>query len=242
MSLLSNNSIILFAGLGVIITTPGFLNDLWRFDPLANDWYFIEGNQTLDVDGVTSSGNAYPGSRYSHTISTLSNNSIILFGGQGYTSEKEGILNELWRYDTNYCLCTNGYCDPSNETNCICDFDYFGTFCDSKCTCVNGKCNNGTLGTGLCSSCNPNYYGPNCSENCTCVQGLCDDGINGTGVCVTPSSSSSSGSISSGNVPTSKTTSPSTTKHINTESSNNSKLLPTIFIFFFFNLLLHNKK
>jgi len=288
MSLLSNNSIILFAGEGYTIgQVLGYLNELWRFDTLANDWYFLEGNETTDVYGVTStSGNGYPGSRDSHTFSTLSNNSIILFAGNGYAiNDNSGELNELWRYDTHLCPCTNGYCDPSNETNCVCDSDYFGQNCDYKCTCDQGKCDNGTFGTGLCSncdpnyfgsncnetctcdqgvcdgvngiglcsSCNPNYFGPNCNETCSCVTGICDDGINGTGICVTQSSSSSSenpsssssenpSSSSSGNTPTSKTTTstsnPSskpatTTKHVNTESSNISKLLPTILIFLF---------
>jgi len=249
MSLLSNNSIILFAGEGYTIGVVfGYLNELWRFDTPANDWYFVEGNETIDVYGVTStSGNGYPGSRYSHTFSTLSNNSIILFAGNGYAiNDNSGPLNELWRYDTHLCPCTNGYCDPSNETNCVCDSDYFGQNCEYKCTCDNGKCDNGTFGTGLCSNCDPNYFGPNCNETCSCVTGICDDGINGTGICVTQSSSSSSespSSSSSGNTPTSSTSSKSsitsskpatTTEHVNTEKSNISKLLPTIFIFIFF--------
>jgi len=251
MSLLSNNSIFLFAGYGYSSTSQGVLNDLWRYDPLSNDWYFLEGSTTtLSVPNfISSSGNGYPGSRYTQSISTLSNNSIIIFGGEGFN----GILNELWIYNTD-CPCRYGYCDPSNKTNCICDSGYFGYICEYNCTCVNGACDEDAT---ECSSCDPNYFGPNCNE-CSCVTGICDDGINGTGICVTqssinssenpsssssenPSSSSSENpsSSSSGNAPTSKTTTTSsksstTTEHINTEASNISKLLPTILIFIFF--------
>jgi len=184
MSLLSNNSIILFAGYGYFTSTDsGYLNDLWRFDPLSNNWYFLEGNTTSSVPSlISSSGNGYPESRLQHTISTLSNNSIILFGGNGNNgSEFDATsLNDLWIYNTD-CTCTNGYCDPSNKTNCICDSGYVGDNCEYKCTCVNGKCDDN--GTGFCSSCDPNYFGPNCNGTCTCVKGVCDEGINGTGIC-----------------------------------------------------------
>jgi len=47
----------------------------------------VKGNTTTDANGFYSiSGNGYPGSRYSHSSSTISNDSIIIFGGEGYAN------------------------------------------------------------------------------------------------------------------------------------------------------------
>jgi len=55
--------------------------------------------RTLNVFGVYSSG-GYPGSVYTARFSLLSNDSIILYGGQGYALNQIGMLNDVWRYDS----------------------------------------------------------------------------------------------------------------------------------------------
>jgi len=82
---LANDSVIFFGGIsGYFIPDRGYTyayNDLWRLDT-TSQWNFVSGNQTTNAIGVYSyTGVGYPGARYDHAILTLSNDSIILFGG-----------------------------------------------------------------------------------------------------------------------------------------------------------------
>jgi len=45
---------------------------------------------------------------------------------------------------------------------CVCKTGQYGASCGSKCTCVNGICNDGQSGDGTCKSCNSGYVGANC--------------------------------------------------------------------------------
>jgi len=176
MSLLSNNSIILFAG----GTNSGSFNDMWRFDPLSNEWYFVEGF-TFVFSSVSELENGYPVARDKHSISTLSDNSIILFGGDGIVYN----LNDLWIYPTE---------SPSSSSS-------------------ESPSSSSSESPSSSSSENPSSIS---SSN-------------------TPTSTTTTTSVSTSSTSSKSSAKPTTTtKHVNTESSNISKLLPTIFMFIFF--------
>jgi len=101
MTLLSNESILLFGGTGWAVL-DGLINEMWRLDLVVNNWFFVNGETGVNGYGDNStSGNGYPGPRAYHSTTLLSNDSLILFGGYGNSfSGYSGLLNELWRFDS----------------------------------------------------------------------------------------------------------------------------------------------
>ncbi|MFX1274266.1 MAG: Kelch repeat-containing protein [Promethearchaeota archaeon] len=105
----SQDNLWLFGGFGYPeFGVSGELKDLWKFD--GSTWTWLSGKRILNfyenygvygIKGVLSMGNI-PGARR-HAISwTDSDDNLWLFGGRGYAgSVREGILNDLWKYDTN---------------------------------------------------------------------------------------------------------------------------------------------
>jgi hypothetical protein len=82
--------------------------------------------------------------------------------------------------ESNPTVCSgNGYCV---DTNCICDFGFYGDTCGSQYQCfgINALDNNvcsskGTCYNGACS-CVPGYYGPDCSKKndiFTTIKSMC---------------------------------------------------------------------
>ena len=84
--------------------SPGHLNDLWRYNPVSNNWIWQSGTNLVNqfgangTMGVPSSTNI-PGGRYS-SVPVFDNwGNLWLFGGIGYPGALGlGRLNELWRY------------------------------------------------------------------------------------------------------------------------------------------------
>jgi len=77
----------------------GYLNDLWKYDPTLNIWSYINGNKTINGLSIYTE-NGIPGGRRASTLSRISNNSLILFGGFGYaTTSTAGCLSDLWIYN-----------------------------------------------------------------------------------------------------------------------------------------------
>jgi hypothetical protein len=85
---------------------PGFLNDSWKFDPVASEWTWMGGSSTVGAGGATAgvygtlgsaaAGNL-PGSRTEGVAWTDINGNFWLFGGSG--SDAQGVigyLNDLW--------------------------------------------------------------------------------------------------------------------------------------------------
>jgi hypothetical protein len=91
--------------------SPGFLNDLWMFDPTTLEWTWVSGKE-LTPDSPGSAYGAYgtkgvpspsnvPGARC-HAVSWIDTQGILwLFGGAGYASPGSmgGCLNDLWKFD-----------------------------------------------------------------------------------------------------------------------------------------------
>jgi N-acetylneuraminic acid mutarotase len=86
--------------------TPGFLNDFWKFDPVASEWTWMGGSSMVGPGGATAgvygtlgsaaAGNL-PGSRTEGVAWTDINGNFWLFGGSGSDAQAViGYLNDLW--------------------------------------------------------------------------------------------------------------------------------------------------
>jgi N-acetylneuraminic acid mutarotase len=95
-----------FGGEGYASTpTFGWLNDLWKYDPLSNEWTWIRGATVINQNGIYGTKNVSaptnePGAR-EFPIWWKDNTGIFwLFGGDGYDAFGNwGRLNDLWKYD-----------------------------------------------------------------------------------------------------------------------------------------------
>jgi hypothetical protein len=94
----------LFGGSGYATASNGPLNDLWKYDPITNNWTWINGDNTTNnlgvygTKGVASPANK-PGARSLATTWTDTSGNLWLFGGSGYSASTYGFLNELWKYN-----------------------------------------------------------------------------------------------------------------------------------------------
>ncbi len=118
----------LFGGQGYAASGNGYLNDLWKYDPITNLWTWISGynmvnqSSTYGNKGVPHSSNM-PGSRVFNTNGLIDRNGDLwLFGGQGYIGGSIGYLNDLWRYQIN----SNTWTWMSGD-NSLNNFGIYGT-------------------------------------------------------------------------------------------------------------------
>ena len=103
----------LMGGDGIDSTgTFGFLNDLWKYTPGANEsageWTWMAGSNTIGGNGGqagvygtlgTPASTNYPGSRDAGVSWTDASGNVWLFGGLGVDANGvQGFLNDLWRY------------------------------------------------------------------------------------------------------------------------------------------------
>ena len=101
-----NDNLWLFGGHGNGTgTSQGYLNDLWKFDVITEQWIWISGDSVLGTHGVygtlgvASSAN-FPGARQNSYTWVDESGNLWLFGGFGYAaSGVSGYLNDLWKYD-----------------------------------------------------------------------------------------------------------------------------------------------
>ncbi|MGB3153665.1 MAG: kelch repeat-containing protein [Chitinophagaceae bacterium] len=94
----------LFGGYGKSETDEGNLNDLWKYNPITNEWTWINGDKINDqvgsygTQGVASPTNK-PGARYTCSSWKDAGGDLWMFGGYGYDATSTGYLNDLWKYD-----------------------------------------------------------------------------------------------------------------------------------------------
>lgn len=93
----------LFGGFGYDENNAGNLNDLWKYDPLINEWTLISGDKVIDQPGVygeqgVSNAANKPGARYVSSSWIDAFGDLWLFGGFGYDASNSGYLNDLWKY------------------------------------------------------------------------------------------------------------------------------------------------
>jgi N-acetylneuraminic acid mutarotase len=109
-------------GRGATGSTTGLLNDVWRFDPVANEWAHYHGATGINVFGrygvdgkeVPNQG---PGGRSGASAWFDADGLLWLFGGQGLASSgAAGFLNDLWVFDTGAKQWRGGIFRPSSGT------------------------------------------------------------------------------------------------------------------------------
>jgi N-acetylneuraminic acid mutarotase len=100
-------------GIGIVSTSPGILNGLWKYDVAGANWRLVRGNENVTnilyqvgvygTKGSSDSANI-PGARsdgVSWTGTGSTSGLLYLFGGYGYDiNGTNGPLNDLWRFDT----------------------------------------------------------------------------------------------------------------------------------------------
>jgi N-acetylneuraminic acid mutarotase len=105
----------LFGGYGYTSNGIGLLNDIWKYDPVINKWVWLKGDKSTNESGQygtlgVASINNKPGARYGSRTWIDKDGNMWLFGGYGYDSNTQGILNDLWKYNptTNQWTWING--------------------------------------------------------------------------------------------------------------------------------------
>jgi len=79
----------------------GFLNDLWRYSIITNQWTWMGGSSLRNQSGTISTLGqpGQPGGRDQATGWTDPSGNLWLFGGQGFDSSASyGYLGDLWEY------------------------------------------------------------------------------------------------------------------------------------------------
>ncbi|HEY2013235.1 MAG TPA: kelch repeat-containing protein [Bryobacteraceae bacterium] len=100
----------LFGGYGVDANgDSGYLNDLWEFSPVSNEWTWMGGSSTLQGSGglpgqyatwMTPAAANQPGSRSQAVSWTDVNGNFWLLGGYGHDASGDyGFLNDLWEFN-----------------------------------------------------------------------------------------------------------------------------------------------
>ncbi len=102
-----SGSLWLFGGLGWSAAAPinGALNDLWKYSPPTNEWTWIKGTSTVNVNGNygiqgVPNANNIPGGRFYNDFWRDNNGKFWLFGGEGYdvNSLNPDHMNDLWSF------------------------------------------------------------------------------------------------------------------------------------------------
>ena len=106
----SSDNLWLFGGQGYddgTVITPGYLNDLWKYNPTTNQWTWVSGNATANVNGIYGTqGKAAPGNKPGGRIDAVgwidNSGNLWLFGGMGEDANGttlKNTLNDLWKYN-----------------------------------------------------------------------------------------------------------------------------------------------
>ena len=95
----------LLGGYGYAESNPqGYLNDLWHYNAVTNEWAWAKGNNTINLPGTygvmgTPSLANNPGTRANGVSWRDNAGNLLLFGGWGYgASGIAGVLNDVWKY------------------------------------------------------------------------------------------------------------------------------------------------
>lgn len=96
----------LFGGEGLpAVGTSGWLNDLWKYDPLTNEWTWMKGTNVVNQNGLygtqgVSSPTNNPGGREFAVTWVDASGNLWMFGGDGYAATGPlDKLNDLWKYN-----------------------------------------------------------------------------------------------------------------------------------------------
>jgi hypothetical protein len=83
--------------------TNGF-NDLWKYDPVAKEWTWMNGSKgatstpgNYGLQGIAAATNV-PGARWLSAAWSDTHGNLWVFGGEGFDSTGFGSLGDLWEY------------------------------------------------------------------------------------------------------------------------------------------------
>ena len=99
----SSGSFWLFGGIHNVLSEFGDKNDLWKYDPVNNNWTWMKGDSnsaranygTLGIPSISNK----PGGRYAASSWKDHAGNLWLFGGSGSGTSNYGELNDLWSYN-----------------------------------------------------------------------------------------------------------------------------------------------
>lgn len=100
----SNGNFWVFGGQGYAQIGFGRLNDMWKYNPVTNQWAWIHGSNLPDGNGVFGSQGIpapanVPNSRFSAANAFMNGGNFGLFGGYGIDNNNfEGYYNDLWKF------------------------------------------------------------------------------------------------------------------------------------------------
>lgn len=84
----------------------GYLNDLWRFDPVSGQWTWVSGSNTITGEGVygtqgVASAANQPSARWGAASWKDASGKLWLFGGDMYSYSDSNYrdFNDLWQFD-----------------------------------------------------------------------------------------------------------------------------------------------
>jgi N-acetylneuraminic acid mutarotase len=89
-----------------LIEIQNLYNDLWKYNPTTNEWTWVSGDSlpnqpaSYGLKGIANATNK-PGARDLAASWTDSTGNLWLFGGEGYTEDGGGSLNDVWKFDVN---------------------------------------------------------------------------------------------------------------------------------------------
>jgi N-acetylneuraminic acid mutarotase len=89
---------------GTNSNNTAYYNDLWYYDPVAQQWTFVSGSTSPGANGTYGTAGTpggIPGARYGVQTWQDSSGHFWLFGGTGYgaTGTTPDVLNDLWELD-----------------------------------------------------------------------------------------------------------------------------------------------
>ena len=111
----------LFGGNGYASgASSGLTNDLWKYDPTTNNWFFINGNTTINPISGTSPGGMTEAVAFYDGLS----NKAYVTGGLGRTwNSTAGRLNDMWSFN----MTTNIWSYESGNSGNVDDGGIYGT-------------------------------------------------------------------------------------------------------------------
>jgi N-acetylneuraminic acid mutarotase len=95
----------LMGGYGYTSTDYDYLNDVWKYDPISNNWTWVKGDTSISNIGVYGKRNIespanHPGGRAYASAWTDSEGNFWLYGGEGYDATTITLAsNDLWKYN-----------------------------------------------------------------------------------------------------------------------------------------------
>jgi N-acetylneuraminic acid mutarotase len=85
-------------------STPGESNDLWKYDPVTNEWTWVAGETFINAYAVYGNkGFPSPANRPAAKSSAVGwadiDGNFWVFGGYGFSQTIQGYVNDLWKYE-----------------------------------------------------------------------------------------------------------------------------------------------